>query len=156
MSEPLVEVLGKRFDPNAFAARVPVGDAGAVVTFTGVCRSEDGRLAALELEHYPGMAERKLREIARATREACSLLAVGVAHRHGVVPVGETIVCVVAAARHRREAFDGASRIMDYLKTDAPFWKKEHAVEGESGRWVDARGVDDDARSAWEDATRTR
>ena len=152
MTRPLVEVVGETLEPDAFAKRVEVGDAGAVVTFTGLCRSEDGRLRALELEHYPGMAERKLAEIAEDTSRRFALEAIGVCHRHGVVPVGEPIVVVVAAARHRREAFDGANYLMDYLKTDAPFWKREHPVDGGEGRWVAAAEKDDAARDRWKNA----
>lgn len=149
MSGPSVQIVGEAYDPAAFAAGVDVADAGAVVTFTGLCRSEDGRLAALELEHYPGMAERAIGRIAAEAMAAHALDALAVVHRHGVVPVGEPIVTVLAAARHRRAAFDGAMRLMDFLKTDAPFWKKEHGRDGTAGGWVDAREADDAARERW-------
>ena len=149
MTAPVVIVTGERLDPVAFAAGLDVADAGAVTQFTGLCRSEDGRLRALELEHYPGMAERKLGEIASVAVERFGLAALGVAHRHGLVPVGEPIVTVVAAARHRRAAFDAAGFVMDYLKTDAPFWKKEHGVDGSAGGWVAAADRDDAARDRW-------
>ena len=149
MTTPTVTIVGEAYDPATFAAEVVVGDAGAVVTFTGLCRSEDGRLAALELEHYPGMAERAIGRIAATAMEAHGLSALAVIHRHGVVGIGEPIVTVVAASRHRRAAFDGAMQLMDFLKTDAPFWKKEHHVDGSAGGWVDAREEDDDARSRW-------
>ena len=148
--EPLVVVTGDDYEPTDFAARLDTADAGAVVTFTGVCRSEDGRLRALELEHYPGMAERMLDRMARRSIEAHELLGLAVLHRHGEVPVGRPIVTVVAAARHRRAAFDGAAQLMDYLKTDAPFWKKEHASDGTPGEWVAAADRDDEARRRWE------
>ena len=149
MIGPLVVVTGETLDPVAFAARLDLRDAGAVTTFTGLCRSEDGRLEALELEHYPLMAERKLREIADEAVRRFGLLAMGVAHRFGVVPVGDPIVAVVAASRHRQASFDGASFVMDYLKTDAPFWKKEHGVDGTEGGWVSAADKDDAARDRW-------
>lgn len=119
---------------------------GAVVTFTGLCRDEGGRLAALELEHYPGMAEA---EITRIAREACArwpLDGLTAIHRHGRIEPGGDIVLVVAASRHRRAAFEAAEFLMDYLKTRAPFWKKEHLKDGSSGTWVDAR--DSDTRDA--------
>ena len=151
MSEPSVLVTGETFDPDAFAGSLDFQDAGAVVTFTGLCRSEDERLKALELEHYPGMAERMLSRMAEQSMKRHSLIALGVVHRYGLVPVGEPIVTVVAAARHRREAFDGAMQLMDYLKTDAPFWKKEHGADGSVGEWVAAADKDDQARSRWEE-----
>ena len=147
--DPVVVISGETYDPATFARRVALDDAGAVVTFTGLCRSEDGRLGALELEHYPGMAERAVKRMARETMASHGLSAIAVIHRHGVVPVGEPIVTVVAAARHRRAAFDGAMRLMDFLKTDAPFWKKEHAADGSDGDWVGARDEDDRARERW-------
>ena len=154
MSDPtparIVELASERYDPAAFAARLDLADAGAVATFTGYCRSEDGRLKALELEHYPGMALRMLGRIAADASRRHALTAIGVVHRHGVVPVGEPIVTVIAAARHRREAFAAAQQVMDYLKTDAPFWKKEHPVDGRKGEWVAAAQADDKARARWE------
>ena len=149
MSAPIVRIVDERYDPERFAAGIDVGGAGAVVTFTGLCRSEDGRLTALELEHYPGMAERALTAIAASTMQAGELSALAVIHRHGVVPIGEPIVTVVAASRHRRAAFEGAMRLMDFLKTDAPFWKKEHGADGSAGEWVAARDEDDAARERW-------
>ena len=147
--DPVVTITGETYDPAVFSRRTALDDAGAVVTFTGLCRSEDGRLSALELEHYPGMAERAIARIAREAMDAHGLSALAVIHRHGVVPVGEPIVTVVAAARHRRAAFDGAMQLMDFLKTDAPFWKKEHGRDGSAGGWVDAREADDAARRRW-------
>ncbi|GJE25574.1 molybdenum cofactor biosynthesis protein MoaE [Methylobacterium organophilum] len=125
------------------------GRAGAVVTFTGLCRDEEGRLAALELEHYPGMAEA---EIGRVVDEAVArwpLQAARVIHRHGLVRPGEGIVLVLTASAHRRAAFEGASFLMDYLKTRAPFWKREHLVDGSTGGWVEATQADDAAAQAW-------
>ena len=145
----VVRIVGERYDPAAFTAEHTPPDAGAVVTFTGLCRSEDGRLAALELEHYPGMAERAIAAIADRAVERHGLASLAVVHRHGLVPVGEPIVTVVAASRHRQAAFDGASMLMDFLKTDAPFWKKEHGVGGGTGEWVAARDADDRAREKW-------
>ncbi|WP_249696319.1 molybdenum cofactor biosynthesis protein MoaE [Stappia sp. WLB 29] len=119
---------------------------GAVVTFTGLCRDEGGRLAALELEHYPGMAEAEITRIARRACERWPLDGLTAIHRHGRIEPGGNIVLVVAASRHRRAAFEAAEFLMDYLKTRAPFWKKEHLKDGTSGNWVDAR--DSDTRDA--------
>ncbi|SIP94134.1 molybdopterin synthase subunit MoaE [Rhizobium sp. RU20A] len=124
-------------------------DIGALVTFTGLCRDEAGRLSALELEHYPGMAERAIGAIAADAVTRFSLLGLTVIHRYGSMQPGETIVLVAAAASHRQAAFDAASFVMDFLKTDAPFWKKEHLSAGGTGGWVDAREADDAARARW-------
>ena len=97
-------------------------DVGAVVTFTGVCRGEEGALSALELEHYPGMAEAEILNIAKDAIERFSLAGLTVIHRYGKIHPGENIVLVVAAARHRQAAFDGANYLMDYLKIAAPLW----------------------------------
>ena len=139
-------------DPAAEQAALVAGrsDIGAVVTFTGLCRDEGGSLGLLELEHYPGMAEA---EITRICAEACRrwpLKAVSAIHRVGPIRPGETIVVVVAASAHRQAAFDGANFIMDFLKTSAPFWKKEHGRDGVAGEWVAARDADDAARLRWQ------
>ncbi|MCX8999013.1 molybdenum cofactor biosynthesis protein MoaE [Rhizobiaceae bacterium BDR2-2] len=133
------------------ALRAGTPGAGALVSFTGLCRDEGGRLSALELEHYPGMAEKALERIARAAAARFGLLGLAVVHRHGVIPAGGNIVLVIAAAGHRKAAFEAASFVMDHLKTDAPFWKKEHGAEGE-GAWVEARRSDDAERDQWNDA----
>lgn len=125
--------------------------AGAIVSFTGLCRDEGGRLSALELEHYPGMAEKALDRIAARAVERFALCGITVIHRYGIITAGGNIVLVIAAASHRKAAFDGASFIMDHLKTEAPFWKKEHAREGE-GAWVATKASDDDERNRWQDA----
>ena len=116
-----------------------------MVTFTGLCRDEGGRLEALELEHYPGMAEAEMTRIARQAIDRFALCGLTAIHRYGRIPPGENIVLVVAAATHRQAAFDGASFVMDYLKTGAPFWKKEHTVDGKAGDWVAAKDNDDTA-----------
>jgi len=124
-------------------------DVGAVVTFSGLCRDENGRLSALELEHYPGMAEA---EILRIAENACSrwpLTGLRAIHRFGKISPGENIVLVVAASSHRQSAFDGASYLMDFLKTRAPFWKKEHMKDGSSSEWVSAKDEDDKAAERW-------
>lgn len=122
---------------------------GAIVTFSGLCRDEFGRLSALELEHYPGMAEAEIRTIAENASQRFSLQALTAIHRYGLIKPGENIVLVLAAAPHRQAAFDGANYLMDFLKTRAPFWKKEHLADGSPGKWVDARDADEDALTRW-------
>ena len=148
---PTIQVQREDFDIADEIAAVTAErtDIGAVVTFTGVCRDEDGRLAALELEHYAGMAEA---EIARVVEEAGGrwpLQAVTVIHRHGRIAPGENIVLVVTASAHRKAAFAAAEFLMDYLKTRAPFWKREHLADGASGDWVEATAEDDAAIERW-------
>jgi molybdopterin synthase catalytic subunit len=121
---------------------------GAMASFTGFCRDEGGVLNALELEHYPGMAEAKLNEIANEAVTRFGLDALTLVHRFGKVIPGDVIVFVAALSRHRDAAFDGARFVMDYLKTDAPFWKKEHRKDGSTG-WVSAKDADDSAKSRW-------
>lgn len=125
---------------------------GAVVTFSGLCRDEGGTLGALELEHYPGMAEAEMTRIATLAIERFSLIGLTAIHRYGRIVPGENIVLVIAAASHRQAAFDGANFVMDFLKTAAPFWKKEHGVDGKAGDWVAARDADDAARAKWNTA----
>ena len=124
-------------------------DVGAVVTFSGICRgSENGEpIAALTLEHYPGMAEA---EIKRHTDEAMSrwpLTGLTVVHRVGRITPGENIVLVLAASQHRQAAFAAAEFLMDYLKANAPFWKREESAKGTS--WIEARDHDDAAAVRW-------
>jgi molybdopterin synthase catalytic subunit len=124
-------------------------DIGAVVSFSGICRgSEDGEaIAALTLEHYPGMAEE---EIARHVNTALSrwpLTGVSVIHRVGRISPGENIVLVLTASEHRQAAFQAAEFLMDYLKANAPFWKREESAGGTN--WVEARHHDDDAAARW-------
>lgn len=124
-------------------------DIGAVVTFSGICRGDDNgeAIAALTLEHYPGMAEA---EIGRHADEALSrwpLQGLTVIHRFGRIAPGENIVLVVTASSHRQAAFEAAEFLMDYLKTSAPFWKREENLEGAS--WVEARDHDDAAAARW-------
>ncbi|MCJ2081440.1 molybdenum cofactor biosynthesis protein MoaE [Methylobacterium sp. J-090] len=125
------------------------GRAGAIVTFTGLCRDEDGRLTGLELEHYPGMAEAEIGRVVETARGRWPLQGVRVIHRHGLVAPGDGIVLVITAAGHRIAAFEAASFLMDYLKTQAPFWKREHLVGGAVGGWVEATQADDAAAARW-------
>lgn len=149
--EPVVRVQADDFDIAAENARLTEGraDVGAVVTFTGLCRDEGGTLAALELEHYPGMAQAEIGRIAREAAERWPLTGLTVIHRHGKIAPGENIVLVVAASAHRQAAFEAADFMMDFLKTRAPFWKKEHRRDGTEGGWVEARDIDDKAAERW-------
>jgi len=151
MVVPLIRVQAEPFDAAAESRRITQGrtDIGAVVTFTGLCRSEGGSLAALELEHYPGMAEEELERVAREALARWPLQGVTIIHRHGRIAPGDDIVLVVTASAHRRAAFESADFLMDYLKTRAPFWKKEHTVCGEPGGWVAAKTADDQAAGRW-------
>ena len=148
---PTIHVQREDFDVADEIAAIAADrtDIGAVVTFTGVCRADEGRLAALELEHYAGMAET---EIARVVEEAARrwpLQGATVIHRYGTIAPGENIVLVVTASAHRRPAFEAAEFLMDYLKTRAPFWKREHLADGTTGTWVEAATADDDAVERW-------
>lgn len=129
-------------------------EAGAAVGFVGLCRDEGGRLSGLELEHYPGMAEEEIGRVVAAAAERWPLLGATVIHRYGLVRPGERIVLVVTASSHREAAFASAGFIMDWLKTRAPFWKREHLADGALGPWVDARDADDAAAAAWGAAAR--
>ncbi len=124
-------------------------DIGALVAFTGLCRSEGGTLAALELEHYPGMAEREMAEIAQQAAERWPLHALTVLHRYGRLRPGEKIVLVLAAAKGRAEAFAAAEFVMDFLKSRAPFWKRAFLADGSDGGWIDAKTVDEAALARW-------
>ena len=138
------------FDIAAEVERVRAGaDVGAIVTFSGICRDEGGTLAALELEHYPGMAEAEIDRIAREAAGRWPVSAITVIHRHGRIAPGDNIVLVVAASSHRQAAFEAASFLMDFLKTRAPFWKKEHAASGTTDTWVAAKADDDAAAERW-------
>jgi molybdopterin synthase catalytic subunit len=148
---PTIRVQHEDFDPAAESQALSAGrkDIGALVSFVGLCRDEAGTLSALELEHYPGMAETEMTRIAELAIERFSLLGLTAIHRFGRIEAGEQIVLVIAAAPHRQAAFDGANFVMDFLKTSAPFWKKEHAEDGTSGDWVAAKDADDTARDRW-------
>jgi molybdopterin synthase catalytic subunit len=146
-----IRLQSEDFDAASEAALLTRGrtDIGAVVTFTGICRDAEAGapVAAMTLEHYPGMAEA---EIARHVEEAKArwpLLGVTIIHRYGRLVPGDNIVLVVTAASHRGDAFAAAEFLMDYLKTRAPFWKKEERPDGVS--WVDAKSVDDTAAGRW-------
>jgi molybdopterin synthase catalytic subunit len=146
-----VRLQAEPFDAAAEAEKLVRGrtDIGAVVTFTGICRGdEDGApIAALTLEHYPGMAEEEIgRHVAEAERR-WPLLGVTVIHRYGRLQPGDPIVLVVTASSHRQAAFAAAEFLMDFLKTRAPFWKREERPGG--ARWVEAKTDDDAAAEQW-------
>ena len=122
---------------------------GAIVTFTGVVREADqGGLVAMEIEHYPGMTHKALSEIAQTAVDRWSLGNALVIHRYGRLVPGEQIMMVATAARHRMQAFEAAEFLMDYLKSRAPFWKKEVLEDG-SADWVAARDEDENALTRW-------
>ena len=140
-------VQSEPFDIGAALAGFGAG-AGAIVTFSGLVRDEGGRLVALEIEHYPGMTEKALAAHGRAAAERFGLDDWLVIHRHGRLAVGEPIMMVASAARHRAAAFQGAEFLMDWLKSRAPFWKREITADG-PGAWVEAKVQDEDALSRW-------
>lgn len=132
-------------EANAFAAGV--GGAGAVVTFTGLVRDNGGALAAMEIEHYPGMTEKAIAAMMQEAARRWDLADALVIHRHGRLSAAEPIMMVATASRHRADAFAAAEFLMDYLKSRAPFWKKEISAEGEA--WVEARDEDEAALKRW-------
>ncbi|TIX24879.1 molybdenum cofactor biosynthesis protein MoaE [Mesorhizobium sp.] len=148
---PVVRIQAQDFDVAAEIARLTQGraDIGAVVTFSGLCRDEQGTLSALELEHYPGMAEAEIARIAAEAVQRWPLQGLTAIHRHGKIAPGDNIVLVVAASAHRHAAFEAANFLMDYLKSSAPFWKKEHRADGSEGGWVEAKEADARAAQRW-------
>ncbi|XUY27697.1 molybdenum cofactor biosynthesis protein MoaE [Agrobacterium sp. rho-8.1] len=150
-SQPTIRVQAQDFDAAVEARLLTEANTsiGAIVTFTGLCRDDGGTLSALELEHYPGMAEAEMHRIAKLAIERFQLLGLTAIHRYGKIATGENIVLVIAASRHRQAAFDGANFVMDYLKTAAPFWKKEHGKDGVAGEWISAKDADESAKDKW-------
>lgn len=147
----MIRVQSQDFDPGAEIARLHGGraDIGAVVSFVGVVRGESHgeKLTRMTLEHFPGMTERELERIEQEARKRWTLDEVTIVHRVGELKPGDRIVLVVTAAAHRHAAFEAAEFLMDYLKTKAPFWKRELRASGE--HWVEARDSDDEAASRW-------
>ncbi|MEA2934205.1 MAG: molybdopterin synthase catalytic subunit [Variibacter sp.] len=139
------------FDIAAEVAAITQGrvDIGAVVTFTGICRGNDAGqpVIAMTLEHYPGMAEAEIARHVAEAQQRWPLIAVRVIHRYGLLVPGDLIVLVVTASAHRQPAFEAAEFLMDYLKTRAPFWKREE--RGSSKEWVSAKTEDDRAMDRW-------
>jgi molybdopterin synthase catalytic subunit len=144
-----IRVQEDRFDAgaelNAFTVRQ--SNAGAVVSFTGIVRDTDGGLRHMEIEHYPGMTQSALSEIAAQANQRWALTDALVIHRFGRLAPSEMIMMVATASAHRADAFAAADFLMDYLKSRAPFWKKEVTVEGSD--WVAAKDSDEDALSRW-------
>ncbi|WP_138465085.1 molybdenum cofactor biosynthesis protein MoaE [Poseidonocella sp. HB161398] len=145
-----VRVQSARFDAgaelNAFSAGL--GNAGAVVSFTGVVRDRDqGGMVAMEIEHYPGMTEAAIAKILAEAEARWDLVRALVIHRHGRLEIGEPIMMVATASRHRVAAFEAAEFLMDYLKSRAPFWKKE--IGAGDAAWVAAKDEDEDALGRW-------
>jgi molybdopterin synthase catalytic subunit len=149
--KPTIRVQREDFDAGEETRRLTEGDRsiGAVVAFTGLCRDDGGTLAALELEHYPGMAEAEILRIANEAVARWPIQAITAIHRFGKIAPGDDIVLVIAASPHREAAFQAASFVMDFLKSKAPFWKKEHWKDGSSGGWVDAKEKDEEALARW-------
>jgi molybdopterin synthase catalytic subunit len=149
--QPAIRIQKEDFDSARETERLTRGrrDVGAVVTFTGLCRDEQGTLAALELEHYPGMAEAEISRIAAEAMERWPLKGLTVIHRYGMIRPGENIVLVAATSQHRHAAFEAASFVMDFLKTGAPFWKKQHLTDGTDGGWVEAKESDTGMLGRW-------
>jgi molybdopterin synthase catalytic subunit len=147
-----VRVQREDFDIGAEVARLTAGrtDIGAIVTFTGTVRADnDGEgVAAMTLEHYPGMTEAELARVEAEAAQRWPLQASLVVHRVGTLKPGDNIVLVVTASAHRQAAFAAAEFLMDYLKMRAPFWKKELGADGEE-RWVEARDSDEAAAGRW-------
>jgi molybdopterin synthase catalytic subunit len=146
-----IRIQAGPFDAAAETRALTEGraDIGAVVAFTGLCRDEGGKLASLELEHYPGMAEAEINRIAAQAQERWPVLGLTIIHRFGKIRPGDEIVLVLTASTHRRAAFEAAEFLMDYLKTNAPFWKREHLKDGTVGAWVEAKEADDRAVERW-------
>ena len=130
---------------NAFTAAQT--NMGAVVSFTGIVRDVDAGLSQMEIEHYPGMTERALEQIARDAMTRWNLGDVLVIHRYGTLRADEPIMMVASASKHRKDAFEAADFLMDFLKSRAPFWKKEHTKT--SSDWVASKDDDEDALKRW-------
>ena len=147
----MISVQREDFDAGAEIEQLGQadGDTGAVVSFTGVVRrgAPDDPLLSMTLEHYPGMTEKCLADIEAHARQRWALSDVLIIHRYGTLKPGDRIVLVVAAARHRAAAFEAVQFLMDYLKTDAPFWKRE--VRHSGSVWVEAKSQDASARARW-------
>lgn len=145
-----ISVQEQAFDLGAETSGFAAGhkDMGAIATFTGIVRDlPDDPLIAMEIEHYPGMTEAALTEIAQTAVDRWSLGDALVIHRHGRLIPGEMIMMVATASRHRKDAFEAAEYLMDYLKSRAPFWKREITAQGEG--WVASKSEDEDALKRW-------
>lgn len=145
-----VRLTDQAFDPGVLLTAFSQGRAetGAVATFTGLCRAEGGRADVLELEAYPGFTEAAITDIAEAAKARFSLQDYAIVHRVGRIGPGEPIVFVATAAPHRRAAFEACDHLMDYLKSRAPFWKKEHGPSG--ARWIEPTAQDKADAERWD------
>ena len=145
----MIRVQREDFDMGAEVARLKAArtDIGAIVTFIGTVRDQDGAVEQMTLEHYPGMTEGELSRIEAEAQTRWPLQASLIVHRFGAFEPGDNIVLVVTASEHRDAAFDAAKFLMDYLKTNAPFWKRESGPGG--SHWVEASDVDADAAARW-------
>lgn len=147
-----VSVQEQDFDVSAEIAALSTGDTGigAIASFIGKVRgaAHGKSLSSMALEHYPGMTENELARIEEEAMRRFKLIASRIVHRVGSLQPGDNIVLVIACAPHRRDAFEACEFLMDYLKTRAPFWKKETGADGQ-GHWVDARADDDTAAERW-------
>ena len=144
-----VRVQVEPFEPGAELARLEALAPGAVASFTGLVRGDDG-LVAMELEHYPAMTQAALERVVAEAMARWPLSGVIVIHRHGRLVPGDRIVFVGTASSHRAAALDGCAFLIDWLKTKAPFWKREVLGDG-SARWVEARSADDSAAARWDE-----
>ncbi len=145
-----VSVQAEPIDVAAALAQAEVPGTGGIATFTGIVRADDG-VSVLELEHYPGATEAALEALADQAAERWALRAVTIIHRVGAMVPGDRVVFIATAAAHRAPALDACAYLIDRLKTDAPFWKRE--MTGGDARWVDARDSDDAAAARWASKT---
>lgn len=155
--EPIIRIQHETFDAGKITCALRKGrtDIGAVASFEGICRdhntatetSGEQSVQALELEHYPGMTERSILDMVREAQRRWPLQAATIIHRIGLLQPGDPIVLVAVASAHRQAALEACAFLMDYLKTQAPFWKKESTAQG--AQWVDARETDDAALARW-------
>ncbi len=147
----MIRVQEEDFDVGAEIAALRSGrtDIGAVVSFTGTVRDQAGDVTEMTLEHYPGMTETELVRLETEVQSRFPLQASLIVHRVGTLKPGDNIVLVVTASAHRDAAFDAARFLMDYLKTNAPFWKRESGPSGD--KWVEAKRSDDDAAVRWQE-----
>lgn len=148
MKQILVQAERFRPEQELESFRQGVPDCGAISSFIGYVRGESGRVSQLVLEHYPGFTEAEIETIVDDTLARFDISAAKVIHRYGAMDPGEPIVLVAAAAQHRKPAMAAVDCLMDYLKTDAPFWKKQSGEQGDE--WIEPRGEDRTARQAWD------
>ena len=147
-----ISIQIKNFDINNELAQLQLmGNVGAIVSFVGLVREQasHGQITAIELEHYPAMTQKSLENIVQQAEVRWPLLGVRVIHRVGYLAAHEQIVLVAVASQHRQAAFDAAAFIMDYLKSKAPFWKKEYLTGQAEGHWVEAKDSDEAALARW-------